>query len=64
MRATKFTALTAATLFSISLAACGSDSDEPAAAPTMTSPAPMASSAAPAMENFGAGCAAVPTDPA
>ncbi|MCO8278069.1 fasciclin domain-containing protein, partial [Actinoplanes sp. TRM 88003] len=25
---------------------------------------PMASSAAPAMENFGAGCAAVPTDPA
>ncbi|MCY1141586.1 fasciclin domain-containing protein [Actinoplanes sp. Pm04-4] len=70
MRATKITALTAATLFSISLAACGSDdsdsgSSTPAAAPTMTSAAPMESSAAPAMtmENFGAGCAAVPTDP-
>ena len=66
MRATKFTALTAAALFSISLAACGSDesSDDtaaPAAAPTM------AASSAPAMDagmNFGAGCAAVPTDPA
>ncbi|MBM2622080.1 fasciclin domain-containing protein [Actinoplanes sp. LDG1-06] len=64
MRTTKITALAAATLFSISLAACGSDdSGEPAAAPTMTSPAPMMSSAAPATENFGSGCAAVPTDP-
>jgi uncharacterized surface protein with fasciclin (FAS1) repeats len=68
MRALKLTALTAASLFAISLAACGSnDSDESgsAAAPTMTSPAPMASSAAPmdSTVNFGSGCAAVPTDP-
>jgi uncharacterized surface protein with fasciclin (FAS1) repeats len=68
MRATRFTALAAAAVFSISLAACGSDDSstsagDPAAAPTMTSPAPMMSSAAPAMENFGSGCAAVPTDP-
>ncbi len=65
MRATKLTALTAATLFSISLAACGggdsdTDSAGSAAAPTM------APSMAPSMDatvNFGAGCAAVPTDP-
>ncbi|MBL7253452.1 fasciclin domain-containing protein [Paractinoplanes lichenicola] len=67
MRTSKITALTAAVLFSVSLTACGSDdsttsSDQPAAAPTMTSEAPMAS-AAPAMENFGSGCAAVPSDP-
>ncbi|BCY11172.1 fasciclin domain-containing protein [Actinoplanes sp. L3-i22] len=70
MRATKITALAAATLFAISLAACGSDSKDTgsgtAAEPTMTSAAPMASSAAPmdSMVNFGAGCAAVPADPA
>jgi uncharacterized surface protein with fasciclin (FAS1) repeats len=68
MRALKLTALTAASLFAISLAACGSnDPDESgsAAAPTMTSPAPTMSSAAPmdSMVNFGSGCAAVPTDP-
>ncbi|BAL88128.1 hypothetical protein AMIS_29080 [Actinoplanes missouriensis 431] len=73
MRATKLTALTAATLFAVSLAACGSDSednsDSAAAAPATTSAAPsMASSMAPstgsdAMANFGPGCAAVPTDP-
>ncbi|KUL28502.1 fasciclin domain-containing protein [Actinoplanes awajinensis] len=69
MRAIKFTALTAATLFAISLSACGSDSDSTkddtaAAAPTMTTAAPsMAPSmAADSMVNFGAGCAAVPTD--
>ncbi len=71
MRATKLTALTAATLFAISLSACGSDSDDTkdgtaaAPAPTMTSAA-APSSAAPmdSMVNFGAGCAAVPADPA
>ncbi|GIF04747.1 fasciclin domain-containing protein [Actinoplanes siamensis] len=72
MRATKLTALTAATVFAISLSACGSDSDDSnsggttAAAPTMTSAVP---STAPGiggtdMVNFGPGCAAVPTDPA
>ncbi|GAA4609736.1 putative surface protein with fasciclin (FAS1) repeats [Actinoplanes octamycinicus] len=71
MRATKFTALAAATLFAISLSACGSDSDDSnsggttAAAPTMTSAAPsMAPSMSTDMVNFGPGCAAVPTDPA
>ncbi|WP_127508894.1 fasciclin domain-containing protein [Actinoplanes solisilvae] len=66
MRATKFTAVTAAAIFSISLAACGSDdsgTDQPAAAPATTSPAPMMASDAPVMANFGGGCAAVPTDP-
>ncbi|BCJ43463.1 lipoprotein [Actinoplanes ianthinogenes] len=71
MRATKFTALAAATVFAISLAACGSDTDESssggatAAAPTMTSAAPsMAPSMSTDMVSFGPGCAAVPTDPA
>ncbi|MFI1991701.1 fasciclin domain-containing protein [Actinoplanes sp. NPDC020271] len=72
MRATKLTALAAATVFAISLAACGSDSDDSgngaaaAPAPTMTSAAAAPSSAAPmdSMVNFGTGCAAVPTDPA
>ncbi|WP_436531865.1 fasciclin domain-containing protein [Actinoplanes sp. HUAS TT8] len=70
MRATKFTALTAATIFAISLAACGSDSkdsssgDTGAAAPMATTMAPsMAPSMGTDMVNFGAGCAAVPTDP-
>ncbi|MBU2668036.1 fasciclin domain-containing protein [Actinoplanes bogorensis] len=67
MRTSRLTTLAAVSLFSLSMAACGSSdsstsSDQPAAAPTMTSAAPMMSSAAPAMENFGAGCAAVPTD--
>jgi len=69
MRATKFTAITAAALFSISLAACGSDDSTEdtgsAAAPATT--APMASaapsmSASDSMVNFGSGCADVPTD--
>jgi uncharacterized surface protein with fasciclin (FAS1) repeats len=70
MRATKFTALAAATVFAISLAACGSDSDDndgtAAAAPTMTSAAPgMApSTGSDMMAAFGPGCAAVPADPA
>lgn len=70
MRATKLTALTAATLFAISLAACGSDSDSSdssgttGAAPTMTSAAPSPSATMDSMVNFGPGCAAVPADPA
>jgi uncharacterized surface protein with fasciclin (FAS1) repeats len=71
MRATKLTALAAATVFAISLSACGSDSDDSnsggtaAAAPTMTSAAPsMAPSMSTDMVNFGPGCAAVPADPA
>ncbi|MFI5931577.1 fasciclin domain-containing protein [Actinoplanes sp. NPDC051494] len=67
----KFTAVAAAALFTASIAACGSDSDSTtdsgAAAPmaTSTSAAPMMSSSsdsADSMVNFGAGCAAVPTD--
>ena len=70
MRATKFTALAATALFAISLTACGSDSDDKdgtaAAAPTTTTAAPTMSPtpAVDTMATFGAGCAAVPTDPA
>src|SRR5690349_4092282 len=66
MRLTRITALTAAALFSVSLAACGADDSSgggggnEAAAPMSSSAAPMTS--APAMTEFGAGCAAVPTD--
>jgi uncharacterized surface protein with fasciclin (FAS1) repeats len=69
MRATKLTALAAATLFSVSIAACGSsDSTDSSAAPAATTTAPsMAPSMAPStdtmMANFGTGCSAVPTDP-
>jgi len=70
MRAMKLTAIAATALFSISLAACGNDSsstDSGSAAPAPT--ATMPSSAMPSMTGtdtmatFGAGCAAVPTDP-
>jgi uncharacterized surface protein with fasciclin (FAS1) repeats len=67
MRAMKLTALAAATVFSISIAACGSndDSTDTASAPSMA-PTSMVPSMAPSsdatMTNFGAGCAAVPTD--
>ena len=66
MRVTKISAIAAAALFSVSLAACGSsDSSDTgsAAAPAtaMASAAPSAS-AMDSMVNFGAGCAAVPTD--
>jgi uncharacterized surface protein with fasciclin (FAS1) repeats len=68
MRALKLTAVSAAALFSISLAACGSSSGGSSSAAATTAPAPTMSSAAPAtsdpsMATFGAGCAAVPTDP-
>ncbi|AGZ45798.1 fasciclin domain-containing protein [Actinoplanes friuliensis] len=66
MRATKFTALTAALLFSASLAACGGDDaaeDTGSAAPaTTTASAAPSMPASDSMANFGAGCAAVPTD--
>jgi uncharacterized surface protein with fasciclin (FAS1) repeats len=67
MRATKLTAITAATLFALSMAACGStDSAASTASPTMvaTTPQAAATSAATEMTQFGAGCAAVPTDAA
>ena len=68
MRATKITAVTAALLFSASLAACGGDdaaSDDTAAAPAATTASAAPSMAtADTMANFGAGCAAVPTDSA
>ncbi|WP_229068433.1 fasciclin domain-containing protein [Actinoplanes sp. DH11] len=69
MRAPKFTVLAAATVFAFSLTACGSESEDQAAAeptmPAMTSAAPSAapSMAADSMVNFGAGCASVPADP-
>lgn len=66
MRASRLTAVAAATIFSISLAACGdsgSGDSGSAAAPTMTSAAPtMAPSTMDSTVNFGQGCAAVPTD--
>jgi uncharacterized surface protein with fasciclin (FAS1) repeats len=65
MRATKLTAVAAATIFSISLAACSSDSgsDGAAAAPPSTAPSTAPSMTTESMVNFGPGCAAVPTDP-
>jgi uncharacterized surface protein with fasciclin (FAS1) repeats len=66
MRATKFTAVAAALVFSASLAACGGDdaaSENTAAAPATTTPSAAPSmTASDTMANFGAGCAAVPTD--
>jgi uncharacterized surface protein with fasciclin (FAS1) repeats len=72
MRATKLTAVAAAAIFSISLAACGSNDDSgssssaatstPSMMPTTDAPSSMAPSSGATMTNFGAGCAAVPTD--
>ena len=66
MRFTKVSAIAAAALFSVSLAACGNDSGSGGGSTTTETAAPMATSAAPsmsnAMMNFGAGCAAVPAD--
>ena len=66
MRAVKFAVVAAAAACTVSLSACGGGST-PAAAPAPASPAmsaPAAASPAPmaAGENFGPGCAAVPTD--
>ena len=70
MRTMKFAVIAAAAACTVSLSACGGGA-APAAAPAPASPA-MSAPAAPAMapsgsamaagENFGAGCAAVPTD--
>jgi uncharacterized surface protein with fasciclin (FAS1) repeats len=65
MRFSKVSAIAAATLFSVSLTACGDDAGSGGG--TAAEPAaPMATSAAPSMSttmaNFGAGCAAVPAD--
>ena len=69
MRATKFTAVSAAALFAVSLAACGDNAEDTAgtaAAPTTaaaTTPSVAATTESPmAMTQFGAGCAAVPTE--
>jgi uncharacterized surface protein with fasciclin (FAS1) repeats len=66
MRATKITAIAAALVFSASLAACGGDDssgEDTAAAPAATTASAAPSmAAADTMANFGAGCAAVPTD--
>ena len=66
MRFTKVSAIAAAALFSVSLAACGNDSGSGGGSTTTETAAPMATSAAPSMStsmtNFGAGCAAVPAD--
>jgi uncharacterized surface protein with fasciclin (FAS1) repeats len=67
LRATKFAAVTAAAMVSLALSACGGG-DDMAGSASATSAAPTtaaASSAAPMTQTqFGAGCAAVPTDPA
>lgn len=69
MRSLKFAVVAAAALCTVSLSACGGGSTATAPAPAPAAPsaaAPMAP--APSMaptaagENFGAGCAAVPTD--
>jgi len=72
MRTAKFTAIAAAALFTVSLAACGSDDSSRTGA---GAPSPAATTMAPSMEpsmdpsmggatmaEFGPGCAAVPTD--
>jgi uncharacterized surface protein with fasciclin (FAS1) repeats len=69
MRTAKFTAITAAALFTVSMAACG-DNSSTKGSTAAAAPTPMMSSAAPSMSasdtmaSFGAGCAAVPTDSA
>ena len=66
MRLTKVSALAAAALFTVSMAACGNDDSAGSGGGDAAAPAPMTSSAAPSMGttmmNFGPGCAAVPTD--
>lgn len=73
MRAFRFAVVTAAAVCTVSLSACGGAAPAPApapAAPVAPSAAPMMPSMAPSMApsaagtEFGAGCAAVPTDDA
>lgn len=66
MRANRLTAVTAATLFAFSLAACGGDDAAPEEAAAQAAPAASAmapSSAAPMTTPFGAACSAVPAEP-
>jgi uncharacterized surface protein with fasciclin (FAS1) repeats len=69
MRTAKLTAIAAAALFTVSMAACGDNSSDtgsaaaPAPSTAMASAAP-SMSASDSMASFGAGCAAVPTDSA
>jgi uncharacterized surface protein with fasciclin (FAS1) repeats len=58
MRTAKFTAIAAAALFTVSLAACGSD-DTSGSGAGMAAPAASMTST---MTQFGPGCAAVPTE--
>jgi uncharacterized surface protein with fasciclin (FAS1) repeats len=66
MRSAKFTAIAAAALFTVSLAACGSDDSSGTGAGSTAAPAATTASAAPSMTpmmaEFGPGCSAVPTD--
>jgi uncharacterized surface protein with fasciclin (FAS1) repeats len=70
MRAMKLSAIAAAALFSISLAACGDDTKPADSGAAMPAPSATMPSAAPSMAGtdtmttFGASCSAVPTDPA
>jgi uncharacterized surface protein with fasciclin (FAS1) repeats len=67
MRATKLTSIAAAALFTASLAACGGTeaAQDTAAAPVPAAASAAASPSASAMTGqFGAGCSAVPSDPA
>jgi uncharacterized surface protein with fasciclin (FAS1) repeats len=67
MRVRKLAALAAAAMFAFSIAACGGDGDtgnDDAAAPPATSAAASPSGSGMTDAQFGAGCAAVPTDPA
>ncbi|MDG6110020.1 fasciclin domain-containing protein [Dactylosporangium aurantiacum] len=66
---TKLVAVTAAAAFALTLTACGSSDDTSGAGAPATTAAPMTSAAMPSATGtmdtaFGAGCAAVPTDPA
>jgi uncharacterized surface protein with fasciclin (FAS1) repeats len=65
MRLTKISALAAAALFTVSIAACGSDSSGSGGGGETAAPMSSADSSpsmSTAMTNFGPGCAAVPTD--
>jgi uncharacterized surface protein with fasciclin (FAS1) repeats len=63
MRSAKFTALAAAALFTVSLAACGSDDDSSGTGAGAPAPAAsMAPSMSSTMNQFGPGCAAVPKE--
>ncbi|SNT50248.1 Uncaracterized surface protein containing fasciclin (FAS1) repeats [Asanoa hainanensis] len=64
MRLPRFVAVAAVAVFAFSVAACGSGDDAQTASPPAAPSAAMSSAPAMADGEFGAGCAAVPTDPA